>query len=190
LAPIAIAIGLHLVAALEYPRSVASILHKTGHTCDCSAHSIGQAQKDSPHGGAPHERSASRWALLLPVLACAICPACLTMYAKLFSVLGISIGLSEFHHALLLTLAVTISVGVSAWRSWKSRRLWPLGVASLGSALVLFGHLSGDLHFLELAGVACLFVGGLAEQFRLKRLPARSDGEGDGIPGVLPSEVP
>jgi hypothetical protein len=97
----------------------------------------------------------------VPVLACAVCPACLTTYAKLFSVLGVGFGLSEFHHLMLLVVAISASIGVSAWRSWRTRRRWPIAIALTGSALVATGHFAGDLHYVEWAGVLVLLVGGL-----------------------------
>jgi len=109
------------------------------------------------------------WASILPALACAVCPACMATYAKLFSVLGVGWGLSELQHTLLLIVAITSSVGLSAWRSWRTGRRWPLGVALTGSALVASGHILRDLHVVEWAGVLVLFAGGLTEQLRLKR---------------------
>lgn len=106
---------------------------------------------------------------LLPALACAVCPACLTTYAKILSVLGVGFELSELHHHLLLVVAISVSIGVSAWRSWRTRRAWPIAVALTGSALVAGGHLAADLHALEWAGVLVLIAGGLTERFRLRR---------------------
>lgn len=129
------------------------------HVCDCSAH---QAKAVSAE-------STGLWSLVLPLLACAVCPACLATYSKILSVFGVGFGLSETHHLVLLVFAITVSVAVSAWRSWRTKRRWPVAVALTGSALVLLGHFGGDLHFVEWTGVAVLLVGGFAEQLRLKR---------------------
>jgi hypothetical protein len=94
---------------------------------------------------------------------------CLTSYAKLFSVLGVGFGLSELQHSVLLVIAISLSVAVSAWRSFRTRRVWPISMAILGSALVVVGHLAGDLPALEWAGVLALLAGGLTEHFRLRR---------------------
>jgi hypothetical protein len=133
--------------------------HPHGHACDCTAH----------RGRAEPSPSAGIWSTVLPVLACAVCPACLTTYAKLFSVLGVGFGLSEIHHLLLLAVAIGASVGLSAWRSWRTRRIWPIAVALTGSLLVVAGHVSGDLPVLEWAGVLVLLSGGLTEHLRLRR---------------------
>jgi len=133
--------------------------HAGGSACDCTAH---RAPRPLPP-------NAGIWSAILPVLACAVCPACLTTYAKVFSVLGVGVGLSEFHHLLLLFVAISASIGISAWRSWRTRRMWPIGLALTGSALVATGHFAADLHAVEWVGVGVLLVGGLTEHFRLRR---------------------
>jgi hypothetical protein len=90
------------------------------------------------------------------------------------SVLGMSLSLSEAQHLALLGAAVSLSVVLSAWRSWRSRRLWPVSVALGGAGLIALGHLVSALHDLESVGVVVLLVGGLSEHLRLARRPARS----------------
>lgn len=152
--------------------------HIQGHACDCAAHS-------APAARAPR---ASLWSALLPVLACAVCPACLATYTKLLSVFGVGLGLREVHHLVLLIVAIGASVSASAWRSWRTARAWPLGLAVLGSSLVLIGHLSGDLHAAEWAGVLVLLAGGLIEHFRIARVRAVDRSSANlaqlGVPGV------
>jgi hypothetical protein len=93
----------------------------------------------------------------------------MTTYAKLFAVFGVGFGVSEFHHLVLLVIAISASLGVSAWRSWRTQRAWPIVVALTGSSLVVTGHFAGELHALEWAGVLVLLSGGLIEHFRLRR---------------------
>jgi hypothetical protein len=95
----------------------------------------------------------------------------LTTYAKALSVAGVGMGLTAEQHALLLFGAVGISVLVSLYRTVRTKRAWPLGVALAGAAMILGAHFGGDVHWLEWMGVAVLLVGGLAEQLRLKRRP-------------------
>ena len=62
------------------------------------------------------------------MLACAICPACLSLYAKVFATLGVGFALTETHHALLLAIAVGVSLLFSAARSlrgWRVRARTP-----------------------------------------------------------------
>lgn len=147
-------------------------LHAHDHACDCHAHRS-SPQRDAGRGDGPaHEGQPGLWSSLFPVLACAVCPACLSTYAKLFSVAGVGLGLSEAQHDLLLGVAIAASLGVSAWRSRRSGRVWPLAVALAGASLVLAGHLLGEVAWMEWAGVLILLAGGLIEHFRLRRLAA------------------
>ncbi|HEU4407461.1 MAG TPA: hypothetical protein VFS43_19500 [Polyangiaceae bacterium] len=130
-----------------------------GSACDCAAH--------RPRPPAP-----SLWGALLPALACAVCPACVATYAKLLSLAGVGLGLSERQHALLLAAAIAGSVATSAFRAWRARRAWPLAVALVGAALILAGHRLGEAAWLEWSGVLVLLAGGLIEQVRLRRLAA------------------
>ncbi|MFK8001021.1 MAG: hypothetical protein AB8H86_15605 [Polyangiales bacterium] len=116
----------------------------------------------------------SRWLpVILAFVACAFCPACVATYAKVLSLFGVGIGLQAWHHNLLLAVAVSLSLVVSGYRSWRSRRIWPLGVAALGSCLLLMGHMVHSLHALEWMGVAVLLLGGIYEQVRFRhRHPA------------------
>jgi hypothetical protein len=84
------------------------------------------------------------------------------------AVLGVGVGvsLSEAQHLALLGAAVSLSVALSAWRSWRSRRLWPVSVALGGAGLIALGHAVSALHELESLGVVVLLVGGLTEHFR------------------------
>lgn len=106
--------------------------------------------------------------MLLPVLACSICPACLTTYAKVLSVFGVGIGLDSRLHDALMVVAIAASVLLSGWRTLHSRRIWPLAVAVAGAALIVTGHLRPELHVLEWAGIVTLLAGGLFEHFRLR----------------------
>jgi hypothetical protein len=131
-------------------------------SCDCPAH-----RHDIP------KSKSGGWSLIFPLLACAICPACLATYAKVLSVLGVGAGLTESQHLLLLSTAVLVSIVVSALRSWRSKRWWPIAFALSGAALIVMGHAVPSLHELEWAGVLLLLVGGLCEHFRLRSHAAR-----------------
>lgn len=93
--------------------------------CDCAHH---RAKSSNPATGEP----GGRWASLVPILACAVCPACLAAYAKVLSFVGIGVSLSESTHLLVLVLAIGVSLVVSAWRAWRLRRLGPLAISVVG----------------------------------------------------------
>lgn len=132
--------------------------------CDCAAH------RRSDRAAAPSSLLSS----LVPVLACAVCPACLTTYAKVFSSAGAGLGLSDAHHELILGVAVVASVGLSAWRTRRTGRRWPLVTALAGAGAIVLGHAVEGLHALEWVGVSILLVGGLTEHFRLRAVRARA----------------
>lgn len=132
--------------------------------CACAAH----------HGHASAvRRGPQRGALfaLFPALACAVCPACLSLYAKVFATLGVGFTFTETQHHWLLLLALAASVLVSAWRSWQSRRAWPVVVSLLGSCLLLSGHGRPGTAWLEYLGVLVLLAGGIRENQRARQPP-------------------
>lgn len=132
--------------------------HRPGQGCDCGGHNPRPASK----------AGLGAWSAVAPLLACAVCPACLTTYGKVLSALGAGVGVSERQHGVLLVVAVAASLAVSAWRTWRARRPWPLAVAALGAGLVLSGHWA-DAHSIEWAGILVLVVGGITEQVKLRR---------------------
>jgi hypothetical protein len=132
--------------------------------CDCG-------HDHAPRETTPEEKVGA-WASVLPLLACAVCPACLSAYAKVFSAFGVGLFLSETQHAVIMAVAVSSSVLVSGWRSMRSGRRWPLAVSLTGSALVVSGHLV-EVTAMEWFGVLVLLVGGLVEMPLLRKLVRR-----------------
>lgn len=147
------------------PSSSDHVAHVHAHaSCSCGHH------HDHSTGGAPSARAVSGlWAAVLPVLACAVCPACVSTYAKVFATLGVGAALSERQHLALLAVAVLASIAVSAYRTWRSGRVWPVIVAVAGCALLSAGHLV-DVRALEWIGMAVLVAGGVLEQRAARRV--------------------
>ncbi len=127
--------------------------------CACAAH----AHRRAEASGDRRDRTALL-ASLGPALACAVCPACLSTYAKVLSVLGVGAAISETQHAALLSFAIGSSILLSAIRSWRAWRIWPLAIAVVGCSLVLAGHLASEIAVVEWVGIAVLLGGGLAER--------------------------
>lgn len=127
------------------------------HACECHGHC---------HTDISKADSASRWAGLLPLLACSVCPTCIALYAKIFGLLGVGFGLSEDGHALLLSAAFAIYLSVAVWTFRRTRQLAPLLFALSGAAVVGIGHLT-DYEALELGGIVVLLGGSVWERWQL-----------------------
>jgi hypothetical protein len=121
--------------------------HAATSHCDCAAHRV-----RSSEAGA----RASFWGALLPVLACAFCPACITAWAPLLATAGIGVALNESQHSLLLIVAIALSLGVASWRARRARAWAPVLLTGLGGAAMLGGHAWNDNAPLESLGVLCL----------------------------------
>lgn len=109
---------------------------------------------------APVDRS-GRWGWLagiIPILACALCPVCLSAYATILSVFGVGFALSEGQHAVLLIVAVVAALASGAWRARVTRRFGPLGLTALGCTLLIFADVLHENRPLSLIGIAMLIA--------------------------------
>jgi len=105
----------------------------------------------------------------VPVLACAVCPACLSVWGSALASLGLGVVLSEAQHHALLAIAVVIALWLAARRA-RSLGRWRYAVATaLGCALLVGAHLAGEVAALSAAGVAALLAAGIAEQRHRRR---------------------
>ena len=112
--------------------------------------------------------------MVVPLLACAVCPTCLATYAKVLSFLGVGLSLTESTHEVLLAVAVMVSLAVSGWRSRRLRRLGPLLLTATGCALLVLGHALDEDPVLTWTGVAVLLAGGLWERRAWRRQIGRA----------------
>lgn len=102
--------------------------------------------------------------MVVPLLACAVCPACLSTYAQVLSFVGVGLSLTESAHQVLLALAIAVSLAVSGWRFRRLRRLGPLLATAAGCVLLVLGHALEEDPVLTWGGVAVLLAGGLWER--------------------------
>jgi hypothetical protein len=133
--------------------------------CDCGAHDVHSPPSAAAAAAAASTDAAARWIAWLPALACLVCPACLSLYAKVLAAVGVGVVISERQHDALLGFAVVTSLATSAYRAVRTGRRWPLALTSAGAALVTVGHLAA-LHPLEWLGVLCMLASGLFERQR------------------------
>lgn len=120
------------------------------------------------HHSEARDRSA-RWASLVPILTCLVCPACLSAYAKVASFIGLGFSISENMHLGVLLVAVLVSISVSIWRSLQLQSVWPAAVSFVGCLALVLSHFMDENPFLMGMGVVILLGGGLWERQAFRR---------------------
>lgn len=144
--------------------------------CDCPAHRRGAIELGGEEG---RDAPPSLWASILPVLACAVCPACIASYSSALSAVGISATLGEAYHHYFLAVALLVTLGLQAYRAHRTQRRAPLVAAIVGSTLLVGGHALDDSGFaawsplLVWAGVAVLLGSSIVDVVRTRRAHAR-----------------
>jgi hypothetical protein len=119
--------------------------HVAGH-CDCPAHR--NVARDVPRG-------ASWWGALLPMIACALCPACISAWAPLLATAGLGLAMTESQHTALLIGTIALSLAVAVWRALRTRAWVPVLLTGTGGASMLAGHALDDNAVLAAVGVLC-----------------------------------
>jgi hypothetical protein len=130
-------------------------LHRSA--CECGDASCARSEASTERAG---------WlAALAPVVACAFCPACLSLYAKVASAIGTGLAIGEEAHAALLGVALTVSLGAALWRFSQTKRRLPLLLSVLGAALVGLAHTLGEVAWLEWSGMALLLASAAVDRW-------------------------
>ena len=113
---------------------------KTMSSCDCG-----------------HHVQETRWARLLPAIACAFCPACLPLWTGALSAIGLGTAsaLTEEHHGWLLAVSLSVALGVALRDAIRRRRWRSFGGTAVGCALLVVGHVA-EQGWCELLGMAVL----------------------------------
>ncbi len=160
-----------------------------GAGCECPAHRAASAKggASARHATTPNvPKSGREWlASLLPALACAVCPACLATYAKALSVAGFSAWLSERGHLAFLVVAVALSLGFGVRRARAIGSYRPFAFTLVGCALLVAGHVLGDIAWLTWTGLVALFVGGVyGQRLHLRRAAQGHSAERTALPSL------
>lgn len=90
---------------------------------------------------------------MLPALGCAVCPACLSLWKPLLSVLGVTLAFSDEQHAWLLFVSLSLAFSVGAWDARRSGVQLPFWLTVGGGSLLILSHLTGELAALEWSGM-------------------------------------
>ncbi|MDD9944659.1 MAG: hypothetical protein OXU20_26675 [Myxococcales bacterium] len=116
---------------------------------------------------ATNTRAVQFWSFVLPVLKCAICPACLSVFGGLFA--GARMGFlgDERVHGSLIAFALVADLVIlqAAIRHHGNR--WPLGLCVAGGAIAVLGHVTAEA--LELAGFGLLILAAVQNVVLLRR---------------------
>lgn len=122
--------------------------------------------------GAEHPAGApSVWlrigAVALPVLKCAVCPACLGLVGSLLA--GARLGFLEDErvHGAAILVALVADVAILGASLRHHRRAGPLVLCGLGALLAVGGHVAWEA--VEYAGFALLFAAGIWNLMLLRR---------------------
>ncbi|MFO0573534.1 MAG: hypothetical protein U1A78_06030 [Polyangia bacterium] len=137
----------------------------SGDACDCAGHRLQARTKD---GG-----KASLLATLLPILACALCPVCLSTYAAVLSALGVTLAFTEGQHAVLLAVAVVAALGVGIWKARRSGRYTALALTAAGCGLLVLSQVFNDNRVLGLLGIGALLGSLVYERVQARRAAAQ-----------------
>ena len=111
------------------------------------------------HRARPPASRTGRWGFLagiVPILACALCPVCLSAYATILSAFGVGFALTEGQHAILLFVAVAAALLAGGFRARMTRRFGPLGLTAVGCVLLIFADVLHENRALSLVGIALL----------------------------------
>ena len=125
--------------------------HSHSHGSDC-------CDGHHHHRAAGSERT-SLLGSILPILACALCPACIGVWAQVLSAVGMGIVVTEAQHHVLLAVAIGVTSCMSVYRYVRTRLVGPFvltiaGCLSLGGSH-LFAEENHILSWLSIAIILC-----------------------------------
>ena len=102
--------------------------------------------------------------VVLPVLACAVCPTCLGAWAQALSAVGVGFVMTETEHLVLLITAVVITLAVSGRRYARSRRAGPLLLSLAGAAGLVASHALGEIQVLAWSSIGVLVAASIWQE--------------------------
>ena len=112
-------------------------------------------------------RAIQFWSFVLPVLKCAVCPACLSIFGGLFAGARMGfLGDERFHGSIIaVALVADFFILRAAMQHHKSR--WPLALCLAGGAIAILGHFTAEV--VELSGFGLLMVAAIQNVVLLRR---------------------
>lgn len=107
------------------------------------------------------------WSLALPVLKCAVCPACLSLYGGLFAGARLGFVGDERFHGTVVALAVVADLFILRAAMRHHGNPWPLALCVAGGAVATVGHFTAE--GVEFTGFALLMLAAVANLVLLRR---------------------
>lgn len=138
------------------------------------------------HGHVPSDR-ASWLGSVLPIIACAVCPTCLGLWAQVLSAVGIGVAITETQHHLLLGVAIVVTLGVSVVRFVRTQHRGPFALAIGGCALLGASHMFAEENHLLPWPAITTILGASLWQRRLERHGASHATERERVSAFPPS---
>jgi hypothetical protein len=111
-------------------------------------------------------RAVQFWSFALPVVKCAVCPACLSLVGGLA---GAPLGFladERFHGGVVTAALVADFLILRAGVQHHASR-WPLGLCLVGGVVVVVGHFTAET--LELVGLGLLLLAAVQNVVLLRR---------------------
>jgi hypothetical protein len=106
---------------------------------------------------------------LLPILACALCPACLGVWAQVLSFVGIGVIVTESQHHFLLGLALLVAFVTSAFAFARTRFVGPFVLTMVACFLVAGSHFfAEENHLLSWFSIAVLLGASLWQRRKVR----------------------
>lgn len=107
------------------------------------------------------------WSLALPVLKCAVCPACLSLFGGLVAGARMGFLADEHVHGSIMAAALVADFFIlrTALRHHNNR--WPMALCIAGAMTAVVGHVTSET--VEFAGFGLLFLAAIQNVVLLRR---------------------
>lgn len=107
------------------------------------------------------------WSFALPVLKCAVCPACLSIFGGLFA--GVRMGFlgDERFHGGIIAIALVADFFILQAAMRHHKNWWPLALCFGGWALTIVGHFTAEV--VEFIGFGLLMLAAIHNVVLLRR---------------------
>lgn len=134
-----------------------------------AGHSHGTEPKahESNTASLPNSTLVQWLSFALPVLKCAVCPACLSIFGGALAGARLGFLADEGAHAAILFGAVALDIVILGAAARHHNSPWPLALCVSGAVVALLGHFTNEL--IEYAGLALILTAALHNLVLMRR---------------------